>query len=310
MTHATDSNPSDSKQEKNHPRRRLDHLTDLSDGFDQWDMIPRKLTRAFIDKKFDDRKFRLLLCMMSHSGGFHVKRKYLEERFKDDVLKRFLNELVIEGYIRLESVPAQRGGYMNLYHVRPLTDWELYRQPVDPPESGVSANLSIPPNPGPREGGDHKDFNLKDFNSELDPHTHTAPKGVNKTEQPPKNKEKPKNQAEDLAEKFGNELHKYGVIIDLKLMAMNIGLVSQNLGKSWEWMDQTFGEAVAYLCGRRNYVAMDVGHDYFKWCKNYRDIPKPQPGNSRKKATGSGTSKVSKFDPQAELAKLVESQND
>ena len=181
MTHATDSNPADSKQAKNHPRRRLDQLTDLSDGFDQWDMIPRKLTRAFIDKKFDDRKFRLLLCMMSHSGGFHVKRKYLEERFKDDVLKRFLSELQLEGYIRCESVPTQRGGYMNLYHVRPLSDWELYRQPVDPPEPGVSVNLSIPPNPGAREWGDYKDLNLKDFNSELNPTVETRGRAKAKT---------------------------------------------------------------------------------------------------------------------------------
>jgi len=309
MIQPTDSNPAQSKQAKNHPRRRLDHLTDLSDGFDQWDMIPRKLTRAYIDGKFPESKFRLLLCMMSHSGGFHVKRSYLEERFSPNTLSKYVSELTKEGYISLESILNTAGRSINLYHVRPLSDWKVYCQNVDPIASEVR-NYVDPIASEAIAKKDHKDFNLKDFNSELDPHTHTAPKGVNKTEQPPKNKEKPKNQAEDLAEKFGNELNKFGVIIDLKLMAMNIGLVSQNLGKSWEWMDQTFGEAVAYLCGRRNYVAMDVGHDYFKWCKNYRDIPKPQPGNSRKKATGSGTSKVSKFDPQAELAKLVESQND
>ena len=153
MIQPTDSNPAQSKQAKNHPRRRLDHLTDLSDGFDQWDMIPRKLTRAYIDGKFPESKFRLLLCMMSHSGGFHVKRSYLEERFSPNTLSKYVSELTKEGYISLESILNTAGRSINLYHVRPLSDWKVYCQNVDPIASEVRNSVDPPESGGPRMGG-------------------------------------------------------------------------------------------------------------------------------------------------------------
>lgn len=164
------TSPSSSKQEKKSPRRRLDHLADLADGFDQWDMIPRRLTRAFIDNKFPVAKFRLLLCMMSHGEGFHVKRSYLEKRFGDDTIKKYSAELELEGCIRIEALPSARGGVVNLYHVQPLRLWKLYDQIDDPLEQVVRKNVD-PPAQGARGQGGLKDLNLKDLN--LDP-THTA----------------------------------------------------------------------------------------------------------------------------------------
>jgi hypothetical protein len=161
MTHATDSNPTESKQAKNHPRRRLDHLTDLSDGFDQWDMIPRRLSRAYIDGKFPESKFRLLLCMMSHSGGFHIKRAYLEKRFSPNTLSKYGKELVLEGYVRTESLPCSRGGKISLYHVQPLSLWRLYAQVDDPIVSEVRPIVD-PIVEYPTAKKDHKDLNLKD----------------------------------------------------------------------------------------------------------------------------------------------------
>ena len=181
MTHATDSNLADSKQAKNHPRRRLDHLTDLSDGFDQWDMIPRKLTRAYIDGKFPESKFRLLLCMMSHSGGFHVKRSYLEERFSPNTLSKYVSELTKEGYISLESILNTAGRSINLYHVRPLSDWKVYGQNVDPIASEVRNSVE----PIASEAiakKEYKDPNLKDFNSDLNPTVKTRVREVPESE--------------------------------------------------------------------------------------------------------------------------------
>lgn len=112
-------------------RRRLDHLTDLSDGHDQWDMIPRRLSRAYIDGKFPESKFRLLLCMMSHSGGFHIRREYLENRFSPKTVIKYLKELEVEGYIKPERVPCPTGGTMCIYNVRSLKDWDLYNKNDD-----------------------------------------------------------------------------------------------------------------------------------------------------------------------------------
>jgi len=128
------------KSSSKKPRRRLDHMRDLADGFDRFDMVPRKLSRAYIDGKFPESKFRLLLCMLSHSDGFHVKRAYLEERFGHSTLVKYLKELQVEGYIEVESVPMPTGGTMKLYHVRSAEDWDLYRQPADPPVNGGPVN--------------------------------------------------------------------------------------------------------------------------------------------------------------------------
>lgn len=122
------------------PRRRLDHMRDLADGVDQFDMVPRKLSRAYIDGKFPESKYRLLLCMMSHSDGFHVKREYLEKRFGQSTLVKYLKELQVEGYIAVESLVMPTGGTMKLYHVRSLEHWDLYRHPVDPPVNGGPVN--------------------------------------------------------------------------------------------------------------------------------------------------------------------------
>ena len=119
-------------QSPKHFKRRLDHLQDIADGKDQFDMVPRKLSRAYIEGRFPEAKYRLLLCFMSHSKSFHVKRSYLESHFSTHTLSRYIPELENEGYIQAESIQLCNGGKAKFYHVRGLEHWDLYRQNVDP----------------------------------------------------------------------------------------------------------------------------------------------------------------------------------
>ena len=134
MTHATDSNPTDSKQaklfasDKKCPRRRLEHLADLQEGVDKFDMVPRCLSRAYFDGKFPEAKYKLLRVMMSHGEYFRVKRKYLEGIFAKKSLAKYLPQLISEGYIEVESVQLKRGAPENVYHVCSICDWLIYRQ--------------------------------------------------------------------------------------------------------------------------------------------------------------------------------------
>jgi len=134
MTHATDSNPTDSKQaklfasDKKGPRRRLEHLADLQEGVDKFDMVPRCLSRAYFDGKFPEAKYKLLRVMMSHGEYFRVKRKYLEGIFAKKSLAKYLPQLISEGYIEVESVQLKRGAPENVYHVCSICDWLIYRQ--------------------------------------------------------------------------------------------------------------------------------------------------------------------------------------
>jgi hypothetical protein len=137
MIQPTDSKPAQSKQdkifasEKKGPRRRLEHLADLQEGVDKFDMVPRCLSRAYFDKKIPEPKYKLLRIMMSHGEYFRVKRNYLEGKLSKDSLTKYLPQLVSEGYLECEIVASTHGGYENIYHVRSLYDWPLYRQSVD-----------------------------------------------------------------------------------------------------------------------------------------------------------------------------------
>jgi len=125
------SNPAANNQVQKAPRRRLEHLADLQEGVDKFDMVPRCLSRAYFDKKIPEPKYRLLRMMMSHGEYFRVKRTYLEERMSKASLAKYLPQLISEGYLECESIASTRGGYENTYHVRSLYDWPLHRQSVD-----------------------------------------------------------------------------------------------------------------------------------------------------------------------------------
>lgn len=112
-------------------RRRLEHLADLQEGVDKFDMVPRCLSRAYFENKFPEAKYKLLRVMMSHGEYFRVKRKYLNGIFSSKTLLKYLPELISEGYLDCETLDCKTGGVMNVYHVRPITDWLVYRQTVD-----------------------------------------------------------------------------------------------------------------------------------------------------------------------------------
>lgn len=163
----TTSNPAANNQAQKAPRRRLEHLADLQEGADKFDMVPRCLSRAYFDKKIPEPKYRLLRMMMSHGEYFRVKRTYLEERMSKASLAKYLPQLISEGYLECESIASTRGGYENTYHVRSLYDWPLYRQSVDgSPIDGRLVN-------------DHKDTNPSSSSS-----TDSNPQSESKTENP------------------------------------------------------------------------------------------------------------------------------
>lgn len=160
------SNPTANNQAQKAPRRRLEHLADLQEGADKFDMVPRCLSRAYFDKKIPEPKYRLLRMMMSHGEYFRVKRTYLEERMSKASLAKYLPQLISEGYLECESIASTRGGYENTYHVRSLYDWPLYRQSVDgSPIDGRLVN-------------DHKDTNPSSSS------TDSNPQSESKTENP------------------------------------------------------------------------------------------------------------------------------
>jgi len=161
------SNLASNNQAQKAPRRRLEHLADLQEGADKFDMVPRCLSRAYFDKKIPEPKYKLLRMMMSHGEYFRVKRTYLEERVSKASLAKYLPQLVSEGYLECESIASTRGGYENTYHVRSLYDWPLYRQSVD--RSPIDRRLV----------DDHKDtnpsFSSTDSNPQSEPKTENLP---------------------------------------------------------------------------------------------------------------------------------------
>lgn len=287
MDQAT-TNPTAVQQVKIEPRRRLDHLTDLSDGFDQWDMIPRKLSRAYIDGKFPESKFRLLLCMMSHSGGFHIKRAYLEKRFSDKTLTKYCKELVIEGYIRVESLPATTGGLMNLYHVQPLSCWKLYAQ-IDDPIPNDECQTADPSLSGASLSGDHKDPNLKDPNLNLNPTVKTRVRDVYESER----QAETRNPYEPT---IGNPDHKeaiakmvedgrnQGLLIKPDDLARSIGLAIQNLQATFPAIQELWPIAVAGMLER---LERNPATGFFNWIKADLAYKKRQRQNDERYAAKS-----------------------
>ena len=292
--HADQSQAQSEKSYTKNPRRRLEHMADLADGGDQFDMVPRRLSRAYIDGEFPESKFRLLLCMMSHSANWHIRREYLEKRFSNKTLTKYLTELEVEGYIQAEVLPGKHGGVIKLYHVRSIDYWELYRQPADPSLSLDRQNADPSPSTGcaPDLGKGYKDTNANKTNSE---NTHTQGKVE------PVDLNQPKY--DQLAKKMSDELAKFHVRTDIKLMALNFSLVRENLRWEWERIEATFGEAVAYLVARRKYVAMDPAYDYYKFCSNYRN---PAKGRTPTKSNASTvTTTASKPTTAEELDALL-----
>ena len=308
------------------PKRKLDHLADLADGYDQWDMIPRRLSRAYLDGKFPEAKFRLLLCMMSHSGGFHVKRNYLEERFSPNTLAKYLSELKLGGYIDVEQLRNNAGRLINVYHVRALSDWALYRQNVDPIVSEARPFVDpIVSEAIARE--DHKDFNSKDFKEDLNRTTLHAPARMNLDIEPERqgkaDPQEAKQEPEDNTKpRYGSDAHKLltsdlikhgkaeGLFVVPDDLSRFIALACQNLGASESMIRSLWPIAVAGMLESKE---RNPAKCFFNWIKREIDAQERARQNAKRKpgtARPKPATAVSVFDPKAELAKLLESQND
>ena len=128
--------------------RHLDHLADIQDG-QPFAMIPQRLLDLWINKKFPDSKFRLLCCFLTNSANFHCRRSYLENRFDSGTLKKYLPELITDGFLRVDERKRERGGTEKIYHVNSLYDWTpLWATDGDACHSG---------DPGLAGGGDAED---------------------------------------------------------------------------------------------------------------------------------------------------------
>jgi hypothetical protein len=65
--------------------------------------------------------------MIHHSKKFQIWRTTLEKTVSKASLKKYLPELIDDGYIEVEEVPTGNGGSVKkIYHVRSLAHWAIY----------------------------------------------------------------------------------------------------------------------------------------------------------------------------------------
>ena len=150
----------DGQKQKKKIARHLDHLADMQDG-EPFAMIPQRLLNLWINKQFPDSKFRLLCCFLTNAAYFHCKRVYLENRFDAGTLKKYLPELIADGFLRVEERKRERGGTEKIYHVNSLHEWapiwardaEESSQTADPGQTG-ERQVADPGHAGDRDAGD------------------------------------------------------------------------------------------------------------------------------------------------------------
>ncbi len=143
----TDSNETLAGQGKRDNRRSLDHLADLQDGKDGFTMIPDRLMQLWHDNKLPDAKFKIICHMLRHATTFKIKTQYLRNRISPKTLKKYLPEIIQDGYVRLEKAKSKCGSVENIYHTNPLGDWIIYKEaiPTIVPK-GTPAKLTHVPN--------------------------------------------------------------------------------------------------------------------------------------------------------------------
>lgn len=242
-------------------RRKLDHMGDLADGGLPFDMIPRKLSRAFIEGDFPVAKFRLLLCMMSHAGGFHVKRAYLEKRFDSKTLQKYVKELIDEGYIEVETVSREGGGVVKLYHVRSVQYWAIYSQSDDTLING-DRQIDDTLLRGGREEGVLKETNSEKSNSTHITRTRDEPqqKQVEKSDRPTYGSDEQK-QFVEWAVGYARE---QGLRLDPNVLMQTVGLVANNLRFTVEEMRELWPFYVIAIMERND---PNPAAKFFQWAK-------------------------------------------
>jgi hypothetical protein len=99
--------------------RHLDHLQSLhSKG--RFVGKPDFLEDLLIDNKISLSYYRLITVMLRHGSNFHIKRKYLENRFGASTLSKLLKKIVEDGIVRLEKIDGKQA-----YHTNPIHLWKL-----------------------------------------------------------------------------------------------------------------------------------------------------------------------------------------
>lgn len=129
MSKAYAANVQANSAKKSH-QRHLDHLIDIQEG-NPFTVVHRQLGDAMLDGVITATHFKLIFCLMSHSGNFRIKRAYLENRFSKASLAKYLGKMEEDGWIRRERVPLARGGYEVVYHTNRLAEWRYEPSQVD-----------------------------------------------------------------------------------------------------------------------------------------------------------------------------------
>lgn len=134
------TNVASTRQEKN-TTRRLDYMADCTNGH-SFTMVPDKLMAAYLSGEMPEPKFKLICLMIHHAKSFQIWRSTLERTVSNNSLKKYLPQIIEEGYVEVESIPTGRGGAVkNVYHVRSLEHWAVYRDcasPNPPPVKGAT----------------------------------------------------------------------------------------------------------------------------------------------------------------------------
>ena len=120
--------------------RRLDYLEDCLNGT-PFDMIPSLLGKAYLNGTMAEPKFKLIFLCIHHAPKFEIWRTTLEKTVSKASLKKYLPQLIDEGYLEVDAIPTGRGGAVKkVYHVRSVEHWAVYRNHVSP--NGAPVNRS------------------------------------------------------------------------------------------------------------------------------------------------------------------------
>lgn len=148
MSNINSDSPSQVKTNTERYIRRLDYVADCTNG-NRFTMVPDKLMTAWLDGRMPEPKFKLICLMLHHAKTFQIWRSTLEKTVSNNSLKKYLPQIIDEGYVEVESIRTGRGGAIkNVYHVRALEYWEVYRESASPNPPPIEGS-PVSPNPPP-----------------------------------------------------------------------------------------------------------------------------------------------------------------
>jgi hypothetical protein len=237
-----------------------------------------------------EAKFRLLCAILSNSCTFRIKSVYLREicKFDSDTVTKYRKELVDEGYIEIEEVDCPTGGYENIYHVRSLHHWDVYKNPEKYKAPRQGNDSREPAQRQSYDGGiagsrETPDLNKTKANKTNLKNTHTQEQGGNESVPPEKPEptvvETPfQAKTRELCERLRNE---HQIVSDPNLFGKFLGLIHQtDRSKDLNWIVQRYNEWSLYLAARRD-PRFDAGQALFNWAKFYRE-PESKGHNRRR----------------------------